>query len=103
MRTSCAIHQPSDGQRYACVESLILDLQLSLSSVRRANGCLDLDTVRRIRAYAFETLERVDLRMARTPPDPQQARRISERRRALTQLLHEPAPIEQLARTLHVG
>jgi hypothetical protein len=103
MRASRAIHETSDGRHYAHVESLILDLQLSVSSVRRANGCLDLDIVRRIRAHASETLERVELRLTYAQPDPLQARRLAERRRALASLLREPAPIEQLARSLHVG
>jgi hypothetical protein len=103
MRASRAIHEPADEQHYARIESFILDLQLSVSSVRRANTCLDLDIVRRIRARASATLERVELRLTQAQPDPLQARRLAERRRALAQLLREPAPIEQLARSLHVG
>ena len=103
MGASCAIHRPGDEQHYAHIESLILDLQLSVSSVRRANACLDLDIVRRIRARASATLERVELRLPEAQPDPLQARRLAERRRALTLLLREPAPIEQLARCLRVG
>ena len=92
-----------DDRFYERVESMILDLQLSISSVTRANGCLDLDTVRQIRAHATQTLGTIDVMLARAPVDPWQAARVAERRRVLSRVLHEPAPIEQLARTLHVG
>jgi len=88
---------------YARVESLILDLQLSISSVRRANGCLDLETVQGIRGRAGRTLQKADQMLKRFHADPSQARRLAERREALVALLSEPAPIENLAQTLRVG
>jgi hypothetical protein len=102
MRPS-APHQLTDEQLYARAESMILDLQLGISSVTRANRCLDLDTVRRIRAQAAKTLGRIDTMLAQSRIDVRQARAMSERRQALSRILHEPAPIEQLARTLRVG
>lgn len=103
MQRSRSANDLIDEQQYARVESLILDVQLSVASVRRANACLDLETVQRIRADACETLKRVDSQMGRVRPEPVQARRLAERRRTLVSLLREPAPIEQLARSLHVG
>jgi len=90
-------------QHYARVEWTILDLQLSISSVHRANGCLDLGTVRQIRASAAETLRNADTILARYHAEPAQAQRIAERRSSLAMLLTEPAPIERLARTMRVG
>jgi hypothetical protein len=90
-------------QHYARVEWIILDLQLSISSVRRANGCLDLGAVQHIRAGAAQTLRNADVILARYHAEPAQAQRIAERRRSLAMLLREPAPIENLARTMRVG
>lgn len=90
-------------QHYARVEEIILDLQLSISSVHRANGCLDLGTVRQIRAGAAETLRNADAILTRYRAEPAQAQRIAERRSSLAMLLTEPAPIERLARTMRVG
>lgn len=96
-------HQLTDEQLYARVEWMILDLQLGISSVTRANRCLDLDTVRRVRAQAAKTLEGIDAMLARAHVDSSQAKTVAERRQALSRMLREPAPIEQLARTLRVG
>lgn len=90
-------------EQYERIESLILDLQLGISSVRRANGCLDLETVRDIRARAAETLAQADARSAEISADSWQRKQLGERRRDLTVLLQEPAPIELLARSLRVG
>jgi hypothetical protein len=90
-------------RQYARVEWIILDLQLGISSVSRANGCLDLDTVRQIRAGAAESLRNADRLLAQFSAEPSQAQRLADRRRSLAKLLGEPAPIERLARTLHVG
>jgi hypothetical protein len=102
------MHQPAlrpltDERFYERVESIILDLQLSISSVTRANACLDLDTVRQIRAHASQTLGNIDETLAHAHVDPWQAERVAQRRKVLSQALREPAPIEQLARVLHVG
>jgi hypothetical protein len=102
MRHARALDQ-LDDEHYARVEAIILDLQLSISSVKRANGCLDLETVRNIRARAAETLAHADFRVAELRADLWQTRRLGERRRDLTLLLQEPAPIENLARSLRVG
>jgi hypothetical protein len=102
MRHAHVLDELTDDQ-YARVESVILDLQLSISSVKRANGCLDLPTVRNIRARAAETLAQADVRVADLHTDLWQRRRLGERRRDLTLLLQEPAPIEHLARSLRVG
>jgi hypothetical protein len=90
-------------QQYARVESVILDLQLGISSVSRANGCLDLDTVRQIRARAAKTLDGIDTRLAQFCPDTWQKQRVTDRRRTLAQLLREPAPIERMAQSMRVG
>jgi len=90
-------------QQYARVESMILDLQLGISSVSRANGCLDLDTVRQIRARAAKTLDGVETTLSQFHPDTWQKQRVTERRRTLTQLLREPAPIERMASSMRVG
>ena len=90
-------------QHYARVEWIILALQLSISSVHRANGCRDLGTVRQIRAGAAETLRNADAMLTRYQAEPSQAQRIAERRRSLAKLMGEPAPIERLALTMHVG
>jgi hypothetical protein len=103
MRHAPAIHQLDDERHYARVESIILDLQLSIASVRRANGCLDLETVRRIRAHAAETLGHAESTLAQFRPYPSQTQRVADKRRALCLLLREPAPIEHLARSLRVG
>ena len=96
--------QITDQRHYARVEWVILDLQLGIASVRRANGCLDLGTVQqRTRARAAETLRNIDLILAQVRAEPSQAQRIAERRRSLDTLLRELAPIERLARTLRVG
>src|SRR5262245_22729312 len=88
MRHSRAPHEQPDGeQHYARVEAIILDLQLGISSVSRANGCLDLNTVRTIRARAARTLEHVDAVLVQSQPDTWQKLRVTERRRALMQLL----------------
>jgi hypothetical protein len=97
------VGHPPGNEQYARVESVILDLQLSISSVRRANGCLDLDTVQGIRGRAGRTLRNADRILSRFRADPSQARRVAERRGALVALLSEPAPIEHLAQTLRVG
>lgn len=102
MRHARAPDHMSDDQ-YARVESVLLDLQLSISSVRRANSCLDLETVRSIRARAAETLAHAERRLGRLRAESWQARRLSERRRDLDLLLREAAPIELLARSLRVG
>jgi hypothetical protein len=104
MRQERTHHDAFDyEQHYARVEWIILDLQLSISGVHRANGCLDLGTVRQIRAAAAETLRNADAILRRYQAEPSQAQRIAERRRSLAMLLEEPAPIERLARTMHVG
>lgn len=103
MRQGAALQHSSDEQNYARVESIILDLQLSIASVGRANGCLDLDTVQRIRAHAAATLGNSTSTLKQIRTDAVQAQRVAERRRALERLLREPAPIENLARSLHVG
>lgn len=95
--------QIPDQHHYARVEWIILDLQLSIASVRRANGCLDFGTVRQTRAKAAETLKNVDRILTEVRAEPSQARRIAERQRSLDTLLREPSPIEHLARTLRVG
>lgn len=95
--------QKNVEQHYARVESMIIDLQLGISSVSRANSCLDLDTVRQIRARATKTLNGVDVTLAQFQPDTWQKLRVTERRRALTQLLGEPAPIERMAESMRVG
>lgn len=97
------VHDKLIDEQYARVESVILDLQLSISSVRRANSCLDLQTVRSIRARAAETLAQAERRVAKLSAESWQTRRLGERRRTLTLLLQEPAPIEDLARCLRVG
>ena len=102
MRHAHVFEQPIDEQ-YARVESVLLDLQLSISSVRRANSCLDLETVRDIRARAAETLARAERRLVALRAESWQTRRLRERQRALSLLLQEPAPIEHLARSLRVG
>ncbi len=85
------------------VEAAILDLQLSISSVRRANVCLDLHTVRAGAREAAETLAQVELRLTKLHTEAWQKRRLGDRHRTLTLLLQEPAPIEHLARSLRVG
>src|SRR5690349_23405347 len=94
--------QKTVEQHYARVESVIIDLQLGISSVSRANACLDLDTVRQIRARAAKTLDGIDTRLAQFQPDTWQKQRVTERRRALSQLLREPAPIERVAQSMRV-
>jgi hypothetical protein len=90
-------------QHYARIEWAILDLQLSISSVKRANDCLDLDTVQRTRQRAAETLNHSHQILEKLGAEPAQARRAAKQRECLAMLLREPSPIEQLARTLHVG
>jgi hypothetical protein len=97
------VHDHSADDQYARVESAILDLQLSIASVRRANVCLDLHTVRAVRTRAAETLAQVELRLTNLHTETWQKRRLGERRRTLALLLEEPAPIEHLARSLRVG
>lgn len=90
-------------QHYARVEWAILDLQLSISSVKRANDCLDLDTVRQTRQRAAQTLNHSHQILEQFGAEPSQARRAARQRECLATLLQEPSPIEQLARTLRVG
>jgi hypothetical protein len=97
------VHNKSIDDEYARVESAILDLQLSISSVRRANVCLDLHTVRAVRTRAAETLAQFDVRLTKLHTEAWQKKRLGERQRTLTLLLQEPAPIEDLARFLRVG
>jgi len=96
-------HQSTDPRRYARVEWLILDLQLGISSVRRADDCLDLETVRRTRLRAAATLRSADVLLAQLQVEPSQARRIAEQQQRLGALLRDPAPIERLARILRVA
>ena len=103
MRAPSASKNFMNQQHYARVEWAILDLQLSISSVWRANSCLDLDTVQRTRAKAAATLSHSDIILKKFGGEPSQLARAAEQRKRLAALLAEPAPIEQLARILRVA
>jgi hypothetical protein len=103
MRRSRLLNEVQSQQEYEQMEQLILNLELSIDSVRRANGCFDLQTVQSIRSRAMQTLAKVGRLPRQAGLPPEQAARMASHHRALNALLSEPAPVQRLARSMHVG